>query len=60
LEIGQNNDMLKADSDEKQVRPQSNVLPPHVLKSIEKGLKQYEDGQTISLQEFKERHFPQK
>jgi len=37
--------------------PQKTTLPPHVLKSIEKGMKQIEDGQTISLEEFKERHF---
>ncbi|MDB4918192.1 DUF2683 family protein [Mucilaginibacter sp.] len=43
-----------------QFEPQSNVLPPHVLKSIEKGIKQYEDGQTISLQEFTEKHFSKK
>lgn len=35
-------------------------LPAHVLKSVEIGLKQIEDGQTISLEEFKERHFSKK
>ena len=39
---------------------QSNTLPPHVLKSIERGMKQIENGQTISLEEFKERHFSKK
>lgn len=38
-------------------KAQSNVLPAHVLKSIEKGTNQYLSGQTISLDEFKERHF---
>ena len=37
--------------------PQSNVLPPHVLKSIEIGIKQAENGETISFEEFKEKHF---
>jgi hypothetical protein len=36
---------------------QPTALPDHVSKSIEKGLKQFEDGQTISLDEFKRRHF---
>jgi len=40
--------------------PQSSSLPAHVLKSAEKGIKQYENGQTISLQEFKEKHFSKK
>ncbi len=40
-----------------QFEPQSNALPPHVLKSIEKGMNQIENGQTISLEEFKARHF---
>jgi len=43
-----------------QFEPQSNVLPAHVSKSIERSIKQYEDGQTISLQEFKEKHFSKK
>ncbi|HEY4194996.1 MAG TPA: DUF2683 family protein [Mucilaginibacter sp.] len=43
-----------------QFEPQSNGLPPHVSKSIEKSIKQYEDGQTISLQEFKESHLSKK
>jgi len=43
-----------------QFEPQSTVLPNNVVKSIEKSLKQYEDGQTISLQEFTERHFSTK
>jgi hypothetical protein len=40
-----------------QFEPQSNTLPPHVLKSIEVGLKQAENGQTISLKEFTDKHF---
>ncbi len=43
-----------------QFEPQSNVLPPHVLKSIETGIKQAKDGQTISLQEFTGKHFSKK
>ena len=43
-----------------QFEPQSNVLPPHVLKGVEKSLKQYENGQTISLQQFTEKHFSKK
>jgi hypothetical protein len=43
-----------------QFEPQSKALPPHVLKSIEIGMKQIENGQTISLEEFKERHFSKK
>ena len=37
--------------------PQTVALPAHVSKSIEKSIKQFEAGQTISLQEFKEKHF---
>lgn len=40
--------------------PQSEILPAHVTQSIEKSLEQYEAGQTISLQEFKEKHFTKK
>jgi hypothetical protein len=36
---------------------QSGALPAHVLKGIEKSMKQAEKGETISLQEFKEKHF---
>ena len=43
-----------------QFEPQPTVLPQSVSKSIEKSLKQYEEGQTISLQEFTERHFSKK
>jgi len=37
--------------------PQPKTFPPHVLKSIEKSIKQSESGQTISLEEFKEKYF---
>jgi len=37
--------------------PQSAILPDHIVQSIEKSIKQYETGQTISLKEFKEKHF---
>ena len=40
--------------------PQSNSLPPHVIKGIEKGLEQAKSGQTISFEEFKEKHFSEK
>jgi len=43
-----------------QFEPQSNTLPAHVSKSIEKSIRQFENGQTISLQEFKEKHFSKK
>jgi len=34
-----------------------NSLLPHVLESIKKSIGQYENGQHISLEEFKKRHF---
>lgn len=43
-----------------QFEPQSKKLPPHVLKSIEKGFNQIENGEGISIEEFKERHFLKK
>jgi len=39
---------------------QSNKLPAHVLKDVEIGMKQYENGQGISFEEFKEKHFSKK
>lgn len=33
------------------------TLPHHVLESINKGLEQAKNGQTISLEEFKNKHF---
>lgn len=32
-------------------------LPPHVLKSIDEGIRQYENGEGISFEEFADRHF---
>ena len=43
-----------------QFEPQSAKLPAHVTEGIERSLKQAEAGQTISLQEFKEKHFSKK
>jgi len=40
--------------------PQVSTLPLHVLKGIEESIKQFENGQTISLQEFKEKHLSKK
>jgi hypothetical protein len=40
-----------------QFEPQSASLPPHISKSIQKSIHQFEKAQTISLQEFTERHF---
>jgi len=40
--------------------PQFAILPPHVAESIKKSTRQYENGQTISLLEFKEKHFSKK
>lgn len=40
--------------------PQSNSLPVHVLKGIEKSIEQYENNQAISMEEFKKKHFAQK
>ncbi|MBX2966947.1 MAG: hypothetical protein KF845_12450 [Cyclobacteriaceae bacterium] len=37
--------------------PQSASLPAHISKSIYTGLKQFEAGQTITLDEFKNKHF---
>ncbi len=41
------------------VEPQAYVLPLHVSESIQKSLKQFENGQIISLEEFKQKHFIQ-
>ena len=35
-------------------------LPPHVAASIKKGLEQYENGNLVSLDEFKRNHFSKK
>jgi hypothetical protein len=47
--------ILKALKVKFEVQPQ--LLPAHVLKSIEISMKQYGKGQTISFEEFKKRHF---
>jgi hypothetical protein len=39
---------------------QAATLPSHVSHSIEKSIKQYEEGKTISLDEFKKKHFSSK
>jgi methionine synthase I (cobalamin-dependent) len=39
---------------------QTSTLPLHVSESINKSIKQFEAGQTISLHEFKEKHFSKK
>lgn len=33
------------------------LLPEHVMKSIERSLEQFDNGNTISLEEFKAKHF---
>ena len=43
-----------------QFEPQTKGLPPHVLKSFERGIQQYNDGQAISFEEFKEKNFTKK
>ena len=43
-----------------QFEPQSGTLPPHVVSGIQESIKQYENGETISWDEFKERHFIKK
>ena len=60
LKIGQISGIMKERSGEKQTKSQSNTLPPHILKIAEESVKQYENGQTISFKEFKERHFSKK
>jgi hypothetical protein len=55
LKTGQIN-TIESKVGKRSVKSQSDVLPPHVLKSVEKGINQYESRQTISFNEFKERH----
>jgi hypothetical protein len=43
-----------------QTGPQRDRLSPHVLKGIEESIRQHENGRTISLSEFKEKHFSKK
>lgn len=40
--------------------PQPNAVPSHVLEGIQRGLDQAKNGQTISLKEFKDKHFTKK
>ena len=37
--------------------PQQKTFPPHVLAGIKRGLEQSKNGQTISLEEFKDKYF---
>jgi hypothetical protein len=43
-----------------QFEPQDEAFPQHLLRSIEISRKQHENGETISLQEFKEKHLSKK
>ena len=43
-----------------QFEPQPKTFPPHVLEGIGESLRQHQNGQTISLQEFKEKHLSKK
>lgn len=48
-------EMSKLPSPEESKRKDS--LPAHVLEGIKKSIEQYENGEYISLEEFKEKHF---
>jgi len=37
--------------------PQSSTLPNHVMASIDRGMEQADQDNTISLETFKEKHF---
>jgi len=39
-----------------QFEPQSTKLPVHVLKGIDKSLQQFAEGNSISLEDFSEKH----
>ena len=39
---------------------QAAAVPSHVSQSIEESIKQYKEGKTISLDEFKKKHFSPK
>lgn len=60
LKIGQNDVMKEKRQEERKPESQSSILPPHILKIAKESIKQYENGQTISLDEFKEKHFSKK
>ena len=36
---------------------QKSTLPPHVIAGLEKGMAEARAGQTISFEEFKQKHF---
>lgn len=36
------------------------TIPPHIMAGIENSTRQFENGETISLEEFKEKHFRKK
>lgn len=40
--------------------PQADTFPLHVLEGIEQSISQHDNGQTISLAEFKEKHLSKK
>jgi hypothetical protein len=40
--------------------PRSNTFPQHVAAGIEESIKQHQNGQTISLKEFKEKYLSKK
>lgn len=37
--------------------PQSSTMPNHVMESINRGMAQAQEGNVISLEDFKEKHF---
>jgi hypothetical protein len=43
-----------------QFEPKSKTLPAHVLRSIDESIKQHDSGQTISLEEFREKYLSKK
>ena len=43
-----------------QFEPQPNSFPSHVVAGIAESIKQHENGQSISLKEFKEKHLAKK
>jgi len=43
-----------------QFEAQEDILPLHVVESINRGLKQAENGETISLKEFTDKYFAKK
>lgn len=36
--------------------PKEETLPPHVLEGIQRSIEQFENGETISLEDFKAKH----